>query len=606
MQSNKTFQIEARTVCLGADKLGNADYLLKPDMIFHIPIFQRPYSWGQPEIEKFIIDLFNSFWGISRDDASESLFIGTMQLTEERHSDELGQYFDVIDGQQRLTTFMILIRVFQLFYPSENFVQEAPTNWLRSSVSNGAQQGQLNDFLQSDSLNGLDQEKVNRFKINAEIAAAVIAKQITPFDDQATYFKPADFIQHLFTNVYFVVIQTRASLTKTLQIFKAINTTGLDLNGEDIFKLRMFEYLKDRNTARHENEIFQDISSLYTTVENKNKEYKWQALSMSKALSIYKYILIQRLRLPKVLYEMGTDTFFENLFDAVSRSAQPEHFSRIGDPGLTCGDINDIIDAMIKWEDLDYPTTEDECLVNFVWYSRYGRFDLIKHIFLYQFRHDQFAGEKIFPFLKLLTKVYWCYSVIFQRRVYHLLTWTYNCLDVLMAKSYDDTLEFIRKALFDVDQYGRNIEFQVGQILNSDITDNYRKKTLICRLSAMLDEQYFSSEDDVRKAIVNRLFGDTFDVEHIQSAKDSDLANRPAIAKEWENEINTIGNLVALEMKINRSIGNKKYELKKSSYKSSEFTSIARILTEYPAWTRKECKERLMVEKKKIMDYVFG
>lgn len=602
---NKTFQIQARTVCLGKGPAGDEGYLLKSDTNFHIPIFQRPYSWGQPEIEKFVKDLFSSFWGIGRSDTSESLFIGTMQLTEPKANEQWAKYYDVIDGQQRLTTFLVLIRVFQLLYPDPDELRPLPTDWLQTSVSNGAQQDQLDEFLRCTSIDGLTGEKVNRFKMNAGLAAAFITEQTAPFEDHVSVFRPADFIQHLLTNVYFVIIETQATLTKTLQIFKAINTTGLDLNGEDIFKLRFFEYLKDRQPGRKENDIFLEVSALYTMIEETNKAYKWQALSMARALSVYKYVLIQRLHLPNVLFDMGTDAFFENLFDAVSRNGQPEHFKRMGEPALSSAEIHDIIAAMIRWEDLDYPTAEDECLVNFVWNSRYGRFDLMKHIFLYRYRDDPQAGEKLFPFLKLLTKLYWCYSVIFQRRVYYLLTWTYNCIDVLMEQDYEKALTFIRQKLFDNDQYGRNVKWAIGQLLEGGITANYRTKALICRLSAMLDEQYLSKDHELQKAIHDKLFGDSFDVEHIQSAKDSDLLNRPAIAKAWENEIDTIGNLVALEQKINRGIGNRKYVLKKAAYQSSKYASVHLILKNYADWTREDCIRRQQTEKQKLLNYLF-
>jgi hypothetical protein len=604
----KTFQIQARTVCLGNDPAAGEDYLLKDGVIFHIPIFQRPYSWGKTEIDKFIKDLFSSFWGISREDPSESLFIGTMQLTEQKGNEDWPAFYNVIDGQQRLTTFLVLLRTFQWLYPDAAELQQLDLNWLRSSVSNGAQQDQLDEFLACSSMAGFEAEKVSKFKINALLVAELIKAQTAPYEDRTTIFRPPDFIQHLFTNVYFVVIETHATLTKTLQIFKAINTTGLDLNGADIFKLRLFEYLKDREPGRKENDIFLEISALYTTIDEKNKAYRATPLSMGRALSIYKYVLIQRLGLPNVLYDVGTDTFFENLFDAYSRNAQPEHFRRMGDPQLSCAELRDIITAMIHWEELAYPTAQEECLMHLIWNSRYGRFDILMYLFLYRFRDDPQAGEKLFPFLQLLSKLYWCYSVIFQRRVYHLLTWTYNCLDVLMDrnKDYEETLSFIRQKLAAHDQYGRQVKWAIAQLLDGGITFNYRTKTLICRLSAMIDEAYTSTDDQIRKAIVSKLFQEDFDVEHIQSAKDSDLLNRPAIAKAWENDIDTLGNLVALEQKINRGIGNRKYVLKIPSYRNSKYVSVRLVAEQYTDWTQADCQARRQSEKEKLMAYIFS
>jgi hypothetical protein len=54
------------------------------------------------------------------------------------------------------------------------------------------------------------------------------------------------------------VIETRAGLSKTLQIFKAINTAGLDLDNTDVFKIRLYEYLSE--TTENSDDMFESVS----------------------------------------------------------------------------------------------------------------------------------------------------------------------------------------------------------------------------------------------------------------------------------------------------------------------------------------------------------
>ncbi|GEM_PF-3876756 len=63
---------------------------------YRIPRFQRPYSWTRENIQEFWDDVVR--------DNPEDYFIGSMVVFKESN-----QRFGVVDGQQRLTTIMILL-----------------------------------------------------------------------------------------------------------------------------------------------------------------------------------------------------------------------------------------------------------------------------------------------------------------------------------------------------------------------------------------------------------------------------------------------------------------------------------------------------------------
>ena len=72
--------------------------LLSSDQ-YIIPIYQRNYAWGNDEIETLINDMIN----VMERDSESPYYIGSLVVFK-RHDEQ----FEVIDGQQRLTTLSIL------------------------------------------------------------------------------------------------------------------------------------------------------------------------------------------------------------------------------------------------------------------------------------------------------------------------------------------------------------------------------------------------------------------------------------------------------------------------------------------------------------------
>ncbi|WP_192844280.1 DUF262 domain-containing protein, partial [Rodentibacter caecimuris] len=67
-----------------------------------IPIYQRNYAWGKGEIEQLIDDLYLA----SKEQGNKNYYIGSLIVYKRENGD-----YEVIDGQQRLTTLTILYSV---------------------------------------------------------------------------------------------------------------------------------------------------------------------------------------------------------------------------------------------------------------------------------------------------------------------------------------------------------------------------------------------------------------------------------------------------------------------------------------------------------------
>lgn len=132
---------------------------------FTIPTYQRPYVWGDEQIEKLLGDFFKSF----QHNKEEDYYIGTI-LTKEN-----GKESELIDGQQRFTTLWLTAFVFSRKNKNseiENFL----TNIDQSLKMNFEIRTEVEDYFK----NLLEKDKDEDIKIieSSEIAKFPYLKNI--------------------------------------------------------------------------------------------------------------------------------------------------------------------------------------------------------------------------------------------------------------------------------------------------------------------------------------------------------------------------------------------------------------------------------------------
>ena len=76
---------------------------------YYVPDYQRAYSWDDERVETLWDDLYTAM-----SEGKTSYFLGPMILVETSNG------FEVVDGQQRLTTITILLSVLRDFYFKDN------------------------------------------------------------------------------------------------------------------------------------------------------------------------------------------------------------------------------------------------------------------------------------------------------------------------------------------------------------------------------------------------------------------------------------------------------------------------------------------------------
>jgi len=523
-----------------------------------------------------------------------------MQLSAKRGDKEQ----EIIDGQQRITTLLLLLKVLKYRYPNCAELNSINLNLLNTEVHNGEQQKYLDITLESnftENTNPQNKYLENLHDINKAISSII--------EENAAFFDIDRFTKYLLSNIYFVVIETNAGLSKTLQIFNAINTTGLDLNGGDLFKIRMYEYLT--YNGKENKSVFNEISKLYQKIDKKNAELGW-VTDIRGILSIYQYIIVAKYKLPTTLYYLGVDTFFDRLFDTILNINQWEHFkNNVKDIELTLTDLDKVIEVRYEWEKKwrakkDF-TAEDICAVHLIWWSRYSRYWNLIFVFLYANKETENSWNNMLLFVKQLNKLCFIYSVRFQKikgDIYYGAM--QNLIHSIVNQSYKETIEILKDLIGKPDSHNKG-GYDLNWFLSENLAENTKRKNLICRLSAMLEEDY-ETNDSEKIISIEKLFTSSLDIEHIQSYLDGNKEKREDILISWGREINSVGNLMVLEQDINRSISNNVYvekvsEKRKRSYLTSNLNIVKNHTALYKEWTLPNCLEKK--EKQKIINYLF-
>ncbi|GAA7621338.1 hypothetical protein HpBT108_10510 [Helicobacter pylori] len=105
---------------------------------YQIPIYQRPYQWTEENCEKLLDDLFFNY----EDDRESDYFCGSLVLIL-ISEDSKAKTYDVVDGQQRLSTFILLAKVLATLY-SERLTEESKDYLQESLITKYGKKDRLN------------------------------------------------------------------------------------------------------------------------------------------------------------------------------------------------------------------------------------------------------------------------------------------------------------------------------------------------------------------------------------------------------------------------------------------------------------------------------
>ena len=565
------FKIESNVCCLFDKNNG----IIRNNVNYQIPIYQRPYSWSENELRKLMESLHNAVR------TTEPVFMGTMLLSPQQDSHGSSVH-DIIDGQQRATTFIILSNILERYLSKD--INPFFKNNLRTLVSRGEEQIKLDDYCEFiNNPSCTDRNEWNTYIRNYRILETLLEEYFGQNQEDVDSPNPTrkdlyDFINS--DKIQLVVIETHAGLSKTLQIFNTINTTGMDLNATDLFKIRFYEYLKGKGEP---DSVFDQIADIYASIEEYNRtNVDFPAkLSMADILRTYQRIIFAQSNLPQSVFNKSYETFFEELFDTLLGIRVHDEYKSFltQEVKLSVEDLKKIIECYKESYKLLAKNWNYRIIRCMIWDTRYGyTWDLpIIARFFDSIREDQISEFTMRQFKLLIPP-----SLYFAKTVYSVRSAILDILRALPNKN-ESGIEKLKSCIDKWLINGCSLEKMLTEACEYEITYSPKWKNLMCRLV-----EYWRDANK-NKNLYTKLFETPFDIEHIQCYTDKE--NRDKKWSEWGAELNRIGNLVLLEQSINRSIGND-YSRKPVEYANSQFLSAKELENAVGTWTKKDAEKR--------------
>lgn len=217
---------------------------LKEELYYQIPIYQRPYQWTKENCEKLLDDLFFNY----EDDRESNYFCGSLVLVKS-DPDSKTETYDIVDGQQRLSTFILLAKVLADLYndclSDTKNLERLQEGWKdrhteRKRLSfNTIGSNAEDDFAYALEHFNDSQASKNKNNENNYLKNAICLKN---YLRKKEIEKIDDFIEWMYSNVKFITIIC-PNIDKALRIFNVLNARGLPLNATDIFKGELLKEL---------------------------------------------------------------------------------------------------------------------------------------------------------------------------------------------------------------------------------------------------------------------------------------------------------------------------------------------------------------------------
>lgn len=241
-----------------------------------IPDYQRPYAWDEDSCQTLWDDIFS--FAIPDNDATkfdtnDEYFLGSIVTFENDKKQK-----EVIDGQQRLTTFMLLLRAFyDRFTKMQDQGSKDFSERIASCIWKTDEMGKPDkDHLKIDSVVATDKDKEEFLSILR--TGIVTDNQTSRYANNFRFFlkKVEEFINsfptfaknlpaRILNNCILMPIEAESQDT-ALRIFSTLNDRGLPLSDSDIFKAQFYQYYKQKSEDDRD-EFIKDWKKLEETCE---------------------------------------------------------------------------------------------------------------------------------------------------------------------------------------------------------------------------------------------------------------------------------------------------------------------------------------------------
>ncbi len=231
--------------------------LVDGEYFYQVPDYQRPYVWDKDHLGALIDDLVGSYTNNKEDE----YFCGSIVIAENQKD----KRWDVVDGQQRLTSFIILACTILKLY--KNSLGEKSKAFIKESIHDRYdEEKERLKFLTAQNYNAIFENTVLN---NLEFEDNIKKSELNNKFEENTYLRNAYYFKELLNEsvengsisdiddfvkwFYEHIVLTRIicfEQDSAMQIFQVLNDRGQPLSPIDILKSNLMQEIKQDSERR--------------------------------------------------------------------------------------------------------------------------------------------------------------------------------------------------------------------------------------------------------------------------------------------------------------------------------------------------------------------
>ena len=549
-------------------------------MWFRIPEYQRAYVWDEDKVRELLEDTFEE----SEKHQDSQYFLGTLVLNRNRKSAQTQgsqtsvEYdeYDVLDGQQRLTTLYILWmvirdlaiqqkndllvetckeKIFQRENPYKNIPERMRLVFgIRSEVAKF-----IDHYAQVDGSTTEDAELFPKIRDDEHRNVSIRNMAGAFHEVQAFLQKHLDSLNQYATFMFMHVLLIYVSsenLQDAFQMFTVLNNRGVKLSNCDILKAENLKEIHDERQQQQYAREWEDMESYF-------------AEDFDKFLSQIRMILMKKRQLYNLLKEFDDGIYAGRVYN---RATKEYEFQT---PLLKRG--SDTFEYVNKY------------------------FEYYKEIFDTNYSGDRIAIQNLLNLMKTLYSDFWIAPVLDYYRKFgyeesdaflRQLDARFSA-DIITGESPTQRVENMNAVLQMIDKSGTPADLFASAVFDFSAADLLA--ALGSNIYSKKHAKYIMLKIDLLYHGNTELFSvpATVSIEHIlpQNPRPDSQWAKDFTEEERDEWTNKLGNLMLLSRRKNSSLSNLDYADKAKRYfdKNIElFSNSVNIYQKHKTWTLKE------------------
>jgi len=515
--------------------------LFSADFFFTVPDYQRPFAWDESNFQDLIDDLEEARNG-------QQYFLGTLVL----HKCGGKNNYDIVDGQQRVTSLLILLACLRDMITDPKFKKGLQEKIVQ-------EENKVDGIPELPRVTSKDRAIFRELVLEQDGTSTKkkqedLAEPETRYIQAITIFKKAlakynqpeleKFVQFINQHCNIIYIAT-TTFDDAFKLFTIVNDRGRQLRRIDVLKAQNISPDAIPLPVKRDH-----VAKVWETLENEIGEAEFESILYSMRM-----IIIKEKPQEDLLTEFENKIFKKGLL---------QRGEKFVDEVKKYGDLYRGI-----FIDKDYvpSTNKDHVKFKSMIHIMDREFEASEWRACLMFFAKKFAGTSFYEFMLALEKIYleqWVTGVRKDERF-----GTYSKI----LKSIDtsnDPNDVIKAMTYDVAVIKKAAEY-------SNFYSTRYAKYFLLRLEIM------NSEHDVYKEINAKSIEHVFPQNPKSTSdwvKDLDFADHRSV-------VNSIGNLVLLSKSKNSSASNHDFTVKKERYlkdRMSDYPRSLKVVTE-PEWT---------------------